>query len=138
MRFDRPVALIARWLAYVAMLGNATLPVLAHAHGMQRLDAAGRAQVCAGGELRWVRVDAGRLPGSTDPLPGERSRAADASACPVCAASAGHDAMPSAGASPVAVIDSGTLGASAPDASVLAHGRWLVASARAPPILLAS
>ena len=138
MRFDRPVALIARWLAYVAMLGNATLPVLAHAHGMQRLDAAGRAQVCAGGELRWVRVDAGRLPGSTDPLPGERSRAADASACPVCAASAGHDAMPSAGATPVAVIDTCILGAAAPDASALEHERWLAAAARAPPPVLVS
>lgn len=139
MRFDRTVVLAARWLAYAAMLANAVLPVLAHAHGLQRFDATGRAQVCAGGELRWVRVDADRrIAGSTDPLPGERSTAAEASACPVCATSAGHDAMPSAGASPVAVIDSGTLGASAPDASVPAHGRWLVASARAPPILRAS
>ena len=139
MRFDRTVILVARWLAYAAMLANAVLPVLAHAHALQRFDATGRAQVCAGGELRWVRVDADRrVSGSADSLPGERSSAADASACPVCAASAGHDAMPAAGAMPVAVVDTCALGASAPDASAFAHGRWLVAAARAPPILLAS
>jgi len=36
---------------------------------------------------------------------------------------------------PVAVVDTRALGASVPDASALAHGRWLVAAARAPPIL---
>lgn len=139
MRIDRTVVLAARWLAYAAMLANAVLPVLAHAHGLQRFDAAGRAQVCAGGELRWVRVDANRrIAGSTDPLPGERSTAAEASACPVCATSAGHDAMPSAGATPVAVIDTCILGAAAPDASALEHERWLAAAARAPPPVLVS
>ena len=139
MRFDRTVVLAARWLAYAAMLANAVLPVLAHAHGLQRFDATGRAQVCAGGELRWVRVDADRrTAGSSDPLPGERSTATDTSACPVCAASAGHDAMPSAGARPVAVVDTCTLCTSAPDASALEHGRWLTAAARAPPTLLVS
>ncbi len=136
MRFDRTVTFVARWLAYAAMLANVVLPVLAHAHALQRFDAAGRAQVCAGGELRWVRVDADRrVGGSADPLPGERSAATDASACPVCAAFAGHDAVSSAGAMPVAVIDTRTLGTTAPDASAPAHGRWLVAAARAPPIL---
>jgi Protein of unknown function (DUF2946) len=139
MRFDRTVVLVARWLAYAAMLANAALPVLAHAHGLQRFDATGRAQVCAGGELRWVRVDADRrIAGSTDPLPGERSTAAEASACPVCATSAGHDAMPSAGARPVAVLDTCTLGTAAPDASSREHERWLAAAARAPPSLLVS
>lgn len=138
MRFDRTVHLAASWLALAAMLASAALPVLAHGHGLERLQGAGRVQVCAGGEIRWVRVDVDKRAGGTsDTGPAERSSAADP-ACPVCAASAGHDALPASGSSPAAIVDGCALAVSAPPASALGNGRWLVASARAPPISLLS
>jgi hypothetical protein len=139
MPSNRNVVRLARWLAFLAMLANAALPVLAHAHALQRDGTAGRLQVCAGGELRWVRADAGlRVAGRADPGPAERSTSADRAACPVCAAFAGADALSASPDAPPAVVDRGTCTVPERDAVAIDRGRWLVAPARAPPILLAS
>ena len=139
MPSNRNVVRFARWLAFVAMLANAALPVLAHAHALRRIDTASRLQVCTGGELRWVRVDAGlRVAGPADPPPAERSTSADHAACPVCAAFAGADALPASRDAPPAFLEGRTFLAPARDAVAIDSGRWLVAPARAPPTLLAS
>lgn len=131
---SRTARIAARWLAIAATIVNAALPVLAHSHGLGRLDA-GRVQVCAGGEIRWVRVDnAARADG---PAPGrtEGSLAADVSACPVCAAFAENDAMAATGGAHTPPVVDRAPSPSAAPAPTPTHGRWLAAPARAPPPL---
>lgn len=130
-RFTRRTAIVAAWLACLAMLFAALAPSIARANSA-RHDGVWT-QICSAGGTRLVKVSLADAGAHVSPDDGG-APAAHGEPCPFCSVHAASFALPPDGGFSVPVIDNPQYFTFLFRPALRPPARWIKAQSRAPPL----